>query len=68
MARRYRVQISTSDGFSKILEQTVTDNTSYAPKMSNPMFRSRKKLFWRVAVVDEGSNSGGYATRRLRQR
>jgi hypothetical protein len=68
MARRYRVQISTSDGFSKILEQTLTDNTSYAPKMSSPLFRKSKRLYWRVAVVDEGSNSGGFATSRLRRR
>jgi hypothetical protein len=66
MARRYSVQLSTSDSFSKIIERALTDNTSYAPKMINPAFHTGQPIYWRVAVVDEGANTGGFATSPLR--
>ena len=66
MARQYKVQISASDSFTRIVEQAITANTSYAPKMSNPIFRAHTQLYWRVAVMDEGSNVGGWSTSALR--
>ena len=66
MARQYKVQISASDSFSTIIEQATTGNTSFAPKMTNPIFRTSKQLYWRVAVVDEGLNVGGWTTSALR--
>jgi hypothetical protein len=66
MARQYSVQLSTSDSFSTIIEQASTGNTSYAPKMSHPVFKSGERLFWRVAVVDEGYNVGGWKSSPLR--
>jgi protein-S-isoprenylcysteine O-methyltransferase Ste14 len=61
MARRYKVQISTSDSFTTIVEQADTSNTSFAPKMTGPAFGSGAPLYWRVAAVDEGNNAGGFA-------
>ncbi|MDP9294087.1 MAG: isoprenylcysteine carboxylmethyltransferase family protein [Actinomycetota bacterium] len=61
MARQYKVQISPTDSFSKIIEQVVTSNTSFAPKMTAPGFASGGSLYWRVAVMDEGNNLGGFA-------
>lgn len=61
MARQYKVQISTSDSFSTIIEQVDTSNTSFAPKMTAPAFASGAPLYWRVAAVDEGNNAGGFA-------
>jgi hypothetical protein len=61
MARKYRVQVSASDSFTTILEQTDTANTTYAPKFLAPGSRAGTKLYWRVAVLDEGNNLGGYA-------
>jgi hypothetical protein len=66
MAKGYRVQVSDSDSFSRILEQETTDNASWAPRMLNPAFDRATDLYWRVAVVDEGHNLGGWAARRLR--
>jgi hypothetical protein len=65
MARQYKVQIATTDSFSRMVEQATTSNTSYAPKMTSPLFRSHKRLYWRVAVVDEGLNVGGWTTSAL---
>jgi hypothetical protein len=66
MAKQYKVQVSTTDSFSKVIEQATTDHTSWAPKMTHPAFRSSEPLYWRVAVVDEGNNVGGFATAALR--
>jgi hypothetical protein len=62
MARRYRVQVSASDSFANVVEQTTTSNTDWAPKMGRPVYRSGVKLYWRVATMDEGNNLGGWAT------
>jgi protein-S-isoprenylcysteine O-methyltransferase Ste14 len=67
MARQYRVQISTTDSFSIVIEDAMTEGTSYAPRMSNPAWTSGKSLYWRVAAMDEGSNLGAWAFTRLRQ-
>jgi hypothetical protein len=61
-ARQYRLQISTSEAFTTVVETATTENASYAPRMDHPAFRSGQPLFWRVATVDEGLNVGGYAT------
>ena len=65
MAKEYRVEVSTSDSFTTIIERTTTGNTSFAPKMLNPGFRTGQQLFWRVASVDEGRNLGGWAARAI---
>jgi hypothetical protein len=67
MAKSYRVQISPTDSFSRVIEQATTDNPSWAPKMLNPTFVTGARLYWRVAVMDEGNNLGGWATRPLRK-
>jgi hypothetical protein len=67
MAKSYRVQVSTTDSFSQMLESVVTDNPSWAPRMLRPEYTAGKNLYWRVAVVDEGNNLGGWATRSLRK-
>ena len=66
MAKQYRVEISTDDSFTTIVERAITPNTSYAPKMTSPGFDGSKPLYWRVATVDEGNNIGGWATTPIR--
>jgi hypothetical protein len=65
-AHQYKVQISTSDSFSSMVEQVLTSNTSYAPKMTAPAYRTNQRLYWRVATLDEGNNVGGFAVTELR--
>jgi hypothetical protein len=67
MAKSYRVQVSTTDSFSQIVEQRITDNHSWAPRMLRREYIGGKDLYWRVAVLDEGNNLGGWATRPLRR-
>ena len=66
-ARRYRVQISGTPDFSQLVENVVTDNTSYAPKLKYFGFRTLNtgRLFWRVAAQDEGDNVGDFTQPQL---
>ena len=66
MAKQYRVEIAPDDSFSTILERTTTANTSFAPRMTSRAFAGAESLYWRVAVVDEGNNVGGWATTAIR--
>jgi hypothetical protein len=66
MAKEYKVQISTTDSFSTVIEQATTDHATYAPRMTSAAFASGGPLYWRVATVDEGRNVGGFAAAALR--
>jgi hypothetical protein len=60
------VQIAASTGFSTIVDQVIVDGTDFAPRMMQPQYATAKRLYWRVAAVDEGGNIGGWATAALR--
>jgi hypothetical protein len=66
-AKRYRVQISGTPDFARLVENVVTDNTSYAPLLKYPGFRTLNtgRLFWRVAAMDEGDNVGDFTQPQL---
>jgi hypothetical protein len=59
-AKGYQVQLSTTDGFNSPAAGDTTDNTVWVPQI-DPL-TAKKKLFWRVAEVDEGGNVGAYAS------
>jgi hypothetical protein len=58
--KEYRVQIASSPDFSRLVEQTSTDNTSYAPTMTGFGYRAGGLLYWRVAAVDTDHNQGDW--------
>ena len=66
-ARRYRVQLSGTPEFSKLVENVVTDNTSYAPLLRYPgqFTVDTGRLYWRVAATDEGDNVGDFTQPQL---
>jgi hypothetical protein len=66
-ARRYRVQISGTPEFSKLVDNVSTDNTSYAPLLEWRGQRTLNtgRLYWRVAALDEGDNLGDFTQPRL---
>jgi hypothetical protein len=60
-AKRYRVQLSGTPDFSQLVENVVTDNASYAPRLKYPFVRlDTGHLYWRVAAMDEGNNDGDF--------
>jgi hypothetical protein len=65
MVKDYRVQLSTTDSFTTLLENDTTDNTNYAPKLRNHGYENGGSLYWRVAAMDEGRNLGAWTTRAL---
>jgi hypothetical protein len=64
-AKDYRVQISPTDSFTQIVDRITTDNTSWAPKLTQTELIAGGKLFWRVAAADERA-TGGWAVSKLR--
>ena len=61
-AKRYRVQISGTADFGQLVENVLTDNASYAPVLRYLGFLAldTSHLYWRVAAVDEGDNTGDF--------
>jgi hypothetical protein len=59
--KNYRVQISSSPDFSRLVESVTTDNPSYAPTMSQFGYTTAKVLYWHVAGVDEDRNQGDWS-------
>ena len=64
-ASSYRVEVSTSDSFTRLLDTVKTDNTTWAPDLTNPAYRKKGPLYWRVATVDEGNNVGAWASKTI---
>ncbi|MCW3049908.1 MAG: hypothetical protein JWO74_4192 [Solirubrobacterales bacterium] len=61
-AKQYKVDISSSNGFANGVASVTTDNTSWAPDLGRPELKARGTLYWRIATVDQGGNTGAYAT------
>jgi protein-S-isoprenylcysteine O-methyltransferase Ste14 len=59
--KQYRVQISTRADFATAVEDVITDNTSYAPLLTHPAYAMGLPLYWHVAAVDEGRNTGDWS-------
>lgn len=64
-AKRYQVDLSTTDSFAHTIESHRTDNTSWAPLVKLKAAQKRGALFWRVAAIDGGGSLGSFATGRL---
>jgi protein-S-isoprenylcysteine O-methyltransferase Ste14 len=58
--KSYHVQISTTEDFSRLIENVPTDNTNYAPLLTHPAYAAGP-VYWRVAAVDEGRNVGDWS-------
>jgi hypothetical protein len=58
--KNYRVQISTRRDFARMVEDVVTDLSSYAPLLTKPQYETGGILYWRVAAVDEDRNVGAF--------
>jgi hypothetical protein len=59
--KQYKVQISSTPDFGSTVESVTTDNTSYAPTMTQFGYNAGGTLYWRVAGVDEDRNQGDWA-------
>ena len=59
--KQYKVQVSGRPDFATAVESVLTDNTAYAPKLSNVAYLSGNQLYWRVAGVDADNNVGDFS-------
>ena len=61
-AKTYKVQVAGTPDFSRRIEETSTDNASYAPTMTQYGYNAGGTLYWRVAAVDEDRNQGDWSS------
>jgi hypothetical protein len=59
--KEYRIEISSRPDFAYTIEDTRTENTSYAPTLSDTAWGSGRPIYWRVAGVDEDGNQGDFS-------
>lgn len=60
--KNYRLQISARADFARLVENVITDNTSYAPRLTTGQAYLNGGLFyWRVAAADEDNNVGDFS-------
>ena len=59
--KQYKVQVSGRPDFATAVENVTTENTAYAPKLSNVAYLSGNQLYWRVAGVDADNNVGDFS-------
>jgi hypothetical protein len=61
-AKNYKVQISQRPDFAANVEEVETDNTSYAPLLLHPHYKTGGSFWWRVAAMDKARNVGDFTT------
>ena len=59
-AKRYRVLVANREDFATTVEDVLTDNTSYAPPLTNPGYLQGGTFYWRVTAIDEDLNVGDF--------
>jgi hypothetical protein len=59
--KEYRLEVSGRPDFATTVENVTTENTSYAPKLSDVAYLSGNQLYWRVAGVDADGNVGDFS-------
>jgi hypothetical protein len=59
--KQYKLQVSGRPDFASTVEDVTTDNTAYAPKLSNVAYLSGNQLYWHVAGVDADGNVGDFS-------
>jgi hypothetical protein len=60
IAKAYVIQLSTTRGFGSPIASGTTVNTAWVPQIT--AVQARRKLYWRLAVIDEAGNVGAYHT------
>ena len=64
-ALNYRVQISTRADFSTFVQRTTTENSSFAPLMTERAYADGGTFYWRVAAADDDvTNVGDFSPAR----
>ncbi|MCW3016579.1 MAG: hypothetical protein JWO02_3671, partial [Solirubrobacterales bacterium] len=63
--KKYRLDVAKDDSFTEMVESVTTPNTSYAPLLANG-YADGGRLYWRVALLDQGNNLGAFARGDLR--
>lgn len=60
-AKRYKVELATTNGFRSTIDSHIVDGTSWAPDIDFSLKKNRGALYWRVAPVDTRGQVGSFA-------
>ena len=60
--KSYRVEVSASSGFGRIVDSVTTDLTTWAPDTSRPVYVTGGRLYWRIRALDTRNAAGAAAT------
>jgi len=64
-ALNYRVQVSTREDFGTFVQRTTTENSSFAPLMTEGAYAHGGTFYWRVAAADDAvANAGDFTATR----
>jgi hypothetical protein len=58
--KQYRVLVASREDFSAVVEDVTTDNTSYAPNLTQVGYVRGGTFWWKVAAMDEDRNLGDF--------
>ncbi|MDQ3777611.1 MAG: hypothetical protein M3310_01900, partial [Actinomycetota bacterium] len=58
--KQYRVLVSNREDFATPIEDVTTDNTSFAPTLTQTFYLQGGTFYWRVAAIDEDRNVGDF--------
>jgi len=59
-AKQYRVIVSNREDFAASVEDVTTDNTSYAPPLTQYLYTQGGTFYWRVTAIDDDRNIGDF--------
>ena len=60
-AKNYRVLVSQRADFATNVEDVITDNLSFAPTLTHPLYLQGGTFWWKVAAQDEDRNLGDFS-------
>jgi hypothetical protein len=60
-AKQYKLQVSRNPGFVQPFLEDTTDQSAYAPLLTQQDFIDGGSMYWRVAVVDPDGNVGAFS-------
>jgi len=63
--KSYRLEVARDDSFTDKIESITTPNAAYAPLLGG-QYADGGRLYWRVAILDQGNNLGAFARGDLR--
>ena len=60
-ARSYRVEVSRSPDFGRVVDSAQTEASAYAPSLTQTEYAKGGRFYWHVAAIDSRGNQGNFS-------